>query len=83
MSIDKVVVRKPVSLADKLAGVSIIMAIDTERLNKMRPRASLKDTLYCLDIYTKLSKAAKLLGFDSFESMNKFMDMFGVDALMQ
>lgn len=81
MEIKNVIVRKPVSVADAAAGLFIIMSLDNERLGKCSPRESIHDWAFALGAYIKANQAAKLLGFDSFDSMQTFTEMFGIDAL--
>lgn len=83
MEIKKIIVRKSTTPSDKYVGMALIMSIDAEKLGKLHPQTFVQDAMYALEVLDKLNQASKLLGFDSFDSMKAFIDMFGVNALMQ
>lgn len=85
MEIQKIVIRRPVSIDDKLKGLAIIMSVDMAKFPKTIDAAkSLPFDKQREAFYTafKIDSAARLLGFLSVQDMITFIDMYGPESLL-
>lgn len=85
MEIQKIVIRRPVSIDDKLKGLATIMSIDMSRFPKTidaaksLPFDKQREAFY---MAAKIDSAAKLLGFLNVRDMATFIDMYGPESLL-
>ena len=85
MEIQKIVIRRPVSIDDKLKGLATIMSIDMSRFPKTidaaksLPFDKQREAFY---MAAKIDSAARLLGFLNVRDMATFIDMYGPESLL-
>ena len=85
MEIQKIVIRRPVSIDDKLKGLATIMSIDMSRFPKTidavksLPFDKQREAFY---MAAKIDSASKLLGFLNVRDMATFIDMYGPESLL-
>ena len=85
MEIKKIVIRRPVSIDDKLKGLAIIMSVDVSKFPKTidaaksLPFDKQREAFY---MAAKIDSAARLLGFLNVRDMITFIDMYGPDSLL-
>ena len=85
MEIQKIVIRRPVSIDDKLKGLAIIMSVDMAKFPKTidaaksLPFDKQREAFY---MAAKIDSAAKLLGFLNVRDMATFIDMYGPESLL-
>ena len=85
MEIKKIVIRRPVSIDDKLKGLAIIMSIDISKFPKTidaaksLPFDKQREAFY---MAAKIDSAARILGFLNVRDMITFIDMYGPDSLL-
>lgn len=85
MDIKRVIVRKPVSDADKEAGMSLIRSTDMSKIpdtirNFMK--ATDEEKMQCMHVIVKLDTAAKMLGFQNLLDLSDFLSMYGPSDLL-
>lgn len=85
MEIQKIVIRRPVSIDDKLKGLAIIMSVDMAKFPKTidaaksLPFDKKREAFY---MAAKIDRAARLLGFLNVRDMATFIDMYGPESLL-
>lgn len=85
MEIQKIVIRRPVSIDDKLKGLAIIMSVDMAKFPKTidaaksLPFDKKREAFY---MAAKIDCAARLLGFLNVRDMATFIDMYGPESLL-
>ena len=85
MEIKKIVIRRLVSIDDKLKGLAIIMSVDMSKFPKTidavksLPFDKQREAFY---MAAKIDRAARLLGFLNVRDMITFIDMYGPDSLL-
>ena len=85
MEIQKIVIRRPVSIDDKLKGLAIIMSVDMAKFPKSidaaksLPFDKKREAFY---MAAKIDRAARLLGFLNVRDMATFIDMYGPESLL-
>ena len=85
MEIQKIVIRRPVSIDDKLKGLATIMSIDMSKFPKTidaaksLPFDKQREAFY---MAAKIDSAARLLGFLNVRDMSTFIDMYGPESLL-
>ena len=85
MEIQNIAIRRPVSIDDKLKGLTIIMSVDMSKFPKTidavksLPFDKKREAFYTA---VKIDCAARLLGFLSVRDMITFIDMYGPDSLL-
>lgn len=85
MEIQKIVIRRPVSIDDKLKGLAIIMSVDMAKFPKTidaaksLPFDKKREAFY---MAAKIDHAARLLGFLNVRDMATFIDMYGPESLL-
>lgn len=85
MEIKKIVIRRPVSIDDKLKGLAIIMSIDISKFPKTidaaksLPFDKQREAFY---MAAKIDSAARILGFLNARDMATFIDMYGLESLL-
>ena len=85
MEIQKIVTRRPVSIDDKLKGLSIIISVDTAKFPKTIDAVKSLSFDKQLEVFytaIKIDSAARLLGFLGVQDMITFIDMYGPDSLL-
>ena len=85
MEVEKVIIRRPVSNADKLRAMTIFANIDmvqfTQLISPDNNNHSLDDILFVTKTITEIDNASKLFGFSSMTDFADFVKIYGVDAL--
>ena len=85
MEIKKIVIRRPVSIDDKLKGLAIIISVDISKFPKTidaaksLPFDKQREAFY---MAAKIDSAARILGFLNVRDMITFIDMYGPDSLL-
>lgn len=85
MDVKRVIVRKPVTVADKLKGMEIIRTTDMSKIPgtvRNFVESSDKEKMNCLHVVVALDTAARLLGFCTLLDLSDFISMYGPDALL-
>ena len=85
MEIQKIVIRRPVSIDDKLKGLAIIISVDMAKFPKTIDAVKslpFDKQREAFDMAAKIDSAARLLGFLSVRDMITFIDMYGPDSLL-
>lgn len=85
MDIKRVIVRKPVSDADKKAGMNLIRSTDMSKIpdtirNFMK--ATDEEKMQCMHVIVNLDTAAKMLGFQNLLDLSDFLSMYGPSDLL-
>lgn len=89
----KVVFRRPVSEKEKLSGLMLLLdatqKFDKERVKELTANLQKMDSdkffgslMQGTELVIQLETASKILGFESFEDLVAFTDMFGNEALL-
>ena len=85
MDIKRVIVRKPVSDANKKAGIKLICSMDVQKIQGMLrnfSESSDEEKMNYMHIIVALDTAAHLLGFCKFLDLLDFISIYGPDALL-
>lgn len=85
MNIKRVIVRKPVSDANKKAGIKLICSMDVPKIQGMLQNfaeSSDEEKMNCMCIIMALDTAAHLLGFCTLIDLLDFISIYGPDALL-
>ncbi len=85
MEIQNVIVRKPVSITNKLEAAAILSSIDISKFPKSTEEIDalpLAKKVEVMRIAAELDHAAKLLGFLGVKEMTDFTNMYGPEALI-
>lgn len=89
----KVVFRRPVSEKEKLNGLMLLLGVtqkfDKEKVKELTANLQKMDSdkffgslMEGTELVTQLETASKMFGFESFEDLVAFTDMFGNEALL-
>lgn len=85
MEVKRIIIRRPVSDADKLRALTIVANIDMARFTQLispdNHSHSLDDILFVTKTIAAMDNASKLFGFSSMTDFADFMKIYGVDAL--
>ena len=79
MEIKSVITRKPVSELSRFIGLSILVTIDTKKVQAINKPED--DIPFVLETIGQVDKAAKYLGFSNYNDMIEFVEMFGPESL--
>lgn len=85
MDVKKVIVRKPVSDANKRTGIKLICSTDVQKIQGMLrnfAESSDEEKMCCMHIIVALDTAAHLLGFCTLLDLLDFISIYGPDALL-
>lgn len=84
MEIKRVICKKPVSMKDKIIGLSILMSIETDKFNKIldSKEKTTNDAVWLSHATIKIEKASKLFGFTNVQDFIDFLKIYGPESIM-
>lgn len=85
MEVTRVIVKKQMTMSDKLSAVSILSALNIEELTTIANKKDkeLKDAIRLAQMVVQFDRAAELLGFKDCQDMIDFAKIYGVKALLE
>lgn len=85
MEIKRVICKKQVPMKDKIAGLYILMSIDTDKLNKIldSKEKTTNDAVYLSHATIEIEKASKLFGFTNLQDFIDFLNIYGPESIME
>ncbi len=85
MEVTRVIVKKHMTMSDKLSAVSILSALNIEELTTIANKKDkeLKDAIRLAQMVVQFDRAAELFGFKDCQDMIDFVKIYGVNALLE